>query len=75
MSCLACDLAEGRRDLPGGRIHDTRHWIVQHSIGPLGVGTLVVKPRRHVLFESAGDPPCSEVEAFADRARGLFRSS
>lgn len=47
--CLACDLAEGRLDLPGGRIAETDLWLVEHCIGPLGVGTLVVKPRRHVL--------------------------
>ena len=46
--CLACDLSEGRRELPGGRIFATDHWVVEHCIGPLGVGTLVVKPFRHV---------------------------
>ena len=46
--CLACDLTEGRRNLPGGRIFATDHWVVEHCIGPLGVGTLVVKPFRHV---------------------------
>jgi diadenosine tetraphosphate (Ap4A) HIT family hydrolase len=47
--CLACDLAEGRKELPGGVIHDTDHWLVEHCVGPLGVGTLIVKPRRHVV--------------------------
>jgi diadenosine tetraphosphate (Ap4A) HIT family hydrolase len=47
--CLACDLAEGRQPLPGGRVDETPHWIVEHTIGPLGVGTLIVKPRRHVV--------------------------
>ena len=47
--CLACDLTGGRRDLPGGRIHATAHWVVEHCIGPLGVGTLIVKPMRHCL--------------------------
>jgi diadenosine tetraphosphate (Ap4A) HIT family hydrolase len=47
--CLACDLADGRIPLPGGRIHQTEHWLVEHCIGPLGLGTLIVKPRRHVL--------------------------
>jgi diadenosine tetraphosphate (Ap4A) HIT family hydrolase len=47
--CLACDLAEGRIDLPGGRIFETDLWIVEHCVGPLGIGTLVVKPKRHVL--------------------------
>lgn len=49
MSCLACDLAEGRIDLPGGRIDETGRWLVEHSVGPLGLGTLIVKPKRHVL--------------------------
>lgn len=47
--CLACDLASGRKELPGGRVHATEHWIVEHCLGPLGVGTLIVKPRRHVV--------------------------
>jgi diadenosine tetraphosphate (Ap4A) HIT family hydrolase len=46
--CLACDLAAGRRELPGGVIHETDAFLVEHCIGPLGVGTLLVKPRRHV---------------------------
>jgi ATP adenylyltransferase len=46
---MACDLAEGRRDLPGGRIHETDGWIVEHCVGPLGLGTLIVKPKRHVV--------------------------
>ena len=46
--CLACDLTDGRRPLPGGRIHETKSWLVEHCVGPLGVGTLVVKPFRHV---------------------------
>jgi diadenosine tetraphosphate (Ap4A) HIT family hydrolase len=47
--CLACDLAEGRVPLPGGNLLDSGRWLVEHCIGPLGVGTLVVKPLRHVL--------------------------
>lgn len=47
--CLACDLYEGRLPLPGGLIHETRHWAVEHCVGPLGVGTLIVKPKRHVV--------------------------
>ena len=47
--CLACDLAEGRRPLPGGRLLTEGGWIVEHCVGPLGVGTLIVKPERHVV--------------------------
>lgn len=45
--CLACDLSAGRRELPGGRIYTSRFWMVEHCIGPLPVGTLICKPRRH----------------------------
>ncbi|HIP97130.1 MAG TPA: HIT family protein [Anaerolineae bacterium] len=47
--CLACGLADGSLDLPGGRIYATAHWVVEHCIGPLGVGTLIVKPFRHCV--------------------------
>ena len=46
--CLACDLAAGREPLPGGLIAETTHWRVENCVGPLGVGTLLVKPKRHV---------------------------
>ncbi|MCU1427339.1 MAG: hypothetical protein JWL83_1339, partial [Actinomycetia bacterium] len=46
--CMACQLADGRRPLPGGQIFRTDHWLVEHCVGPLGLGTLVVKPERHV---------------------------
>jgi diadenosine tetraphosphate (Ap4A) HIT family hydrolase len=34
--------------LPGGVIHETKHWLVEHCVGPLSVGTLILKPKRHV---------------------------
>jgi diadenosine tetraphosphate (Ap4A) HIT family hydrolase len=46
--CVACALSRGERDLPGGLIYRTRWWLVEHCIGPLGLGTLIVKPERHV---------------------------
>ena len=46
--CLACELTQGVRELPGGLIHSTKYWRVEHCVGPLGVGTLIVKPVRHV---------------------------
>jgi diadenosine tetraphosphate (Ap4A) HIT family hydrolase len=48
VDCVACELSRGERDLPGGLIHRTRFWLVEHCIGPLGLGTLIVKPERHV---------------------------
>ena len=47
--CLACDLTAGRKDLPGGRIYANKHWVVESCVGPLPVGTLIIKPLRHVL--------------------------
>lgn len=46
---MACDLASGAERLVGGTIHRSRHWTVEHCVGPLGVGTLIVKPLRHVV--------------------------
>ncbi len=48
-TCLACRLTAGDEPLPGGRIWATDHWVVEHCIGPLGVGALIVKPLRHCL--------------------------
>jgi diadenosine tetraphosphate (Ap4A) HIT family hydrolase len=48
VGCLACDLADGRVPLPGGVIYEGGYWLVEHCVGPLGIGTLIVKPRRHV---------------------------
>lgn len=46
--CWVCDLtaADG---VPGGLIHQTVHWVVDHCVGPLGIGTLIVRPKRHVV--------------------------
>jgi diadenosine tetraphosphate (Ap4A) HIT family hydrolase len=53
--CIACDLSAGRRPLPGGVVHATDRWRVEHCVGPLGVGTLIVKPARHVVQVAALD--------------------
>jgi len=47
--CLACDVISGSVVAPGGRILETEQWVVDHCVGSLGVGTLIVKPYRHVL--------------------------
>lgn len=46
--CLGCDLLAKRVALPGGVIVDTGTWVVNHCVGPLNIGTLIVAPRRHV---------------------------
>ena len=46
--CPTCEsIAAG--SAPGGCIHETAHWYVDHCVGPLGVGTLIVKPKRHIV--------------------------
>lgn len=47
--CLACALTSGAVPLPGGTVLRGAHWVVEHCVGPLGLGALVVKPVRHVL--------------------------
>ncbi|MCQ4042645.1 hypothetical protein ACFOSC_24610 [Streptantibioticus rubrisoli] len=47
--CLACDLIVGKAPLPGGNVLRTESWVVEHCVGPLGLGTVVVKPARHVV--------------------------
>jgi diadenosine tetraphosphate (Ap4A) HIT family hydrolase len=49
VECLACELIEHPERIPGGRIATIGQWVVEHCIGPLGVGTVVVKPVRHVI--------------------------
>ncbi len=56
VGCMACDLMAGRMTVPGGSIHETTCWRVEHCIGPLGVGTLIVKPKRHVTAVAALAP-------------------
>jgi diadenosine tetraphosphate (Ap4A) HIT family hydrolase len=70
--CLACDLAEGRVDLPGGEILVTEHWIVEHCVGPLGVGTLIVKPKRHVVHVwQLAEEEAAELGPLLRRATGV----
>lgn len=47
--CLGCELISGVASVPGGFVCETKHWVVNHCVGPLGLGTLMVAPRRHVV--------------------------
>ncbi len=49
VGCMGCDLLAGRRDLPGGIVHETVSWVVNHAVGPMNLGTLIVGPRAHVV--------------------------
>ena len=72
ISCLACDLASGRVRLPGGQIHRTQHWVVEHTVGPLNVGTLIVKPIRHVVHVADLTPEeASELGPLLEETAGV----
>lgn len=47
--CLGCEIATGRRHVPGGIVHQTSRWIVNHAVGRLNLGTLIIAPRDHVV--------------------------
>ena len=49
LKCYACDLIAGRLPLVGGQIYESKYWVIEHCMGPLGLGSLIVKPRHHVL--------------------------
>jgi ATP adenylyltransferase len=49
LGCLGCDLLSGRRELPGGVVHETRSWVVNHAVGSMNLGTLVLSPRDHIV--------------------------
>lgn len=46
--CWVCEMTAAG-SVPGGAIHETDGWIVDHCVGPLGIGTLIVRPKRHVV--------------------------
>jgi ATP adenylyltransferase len=49
VGCLGCDLLAGRRVLPGGIVHQTGGWVVNHVVGSMNLGTLIVGPKEHVV--------------------------
>jgi hypothetical protein len=70
--CLSCDLIAGRRPLPGGVTYGGDGWVVEHCVGPLGAGTVVVLPVRHVVHVAdlnAADGSGARAAAAADRGR------
>jgi len=70
-TCLACRLTAGDEPLPGGRIWATAHGVVEHCIGPLGVGALIVKPLRHCLH--FGDLTPDEAQALGPLLQRVSR--
>jgi ATP adenylyltransferase len=47
--CIGCDFANDVTAPPGGFLLRTERWMLNHCIGPLGLGTLVLAPVRHVV--------------------------
>jgi diadenosine tetraphosphate (Ap4A) HIT family hydrolase len=65
-------LTEGRSPLPGGLIDETDGWRVEHTVGPLGVGTLIVKPKRHIIHVAdLNEEEASELGPLIHRAAAL----
>jgi diadenosine tetraphosphate (Ap4A) HIT family hydrolase len=46
--CMACDVLAGLIEAPGGVIHESEHWSVDHAFPRWIRGWLIVKPKRHV---------------------------
>lgn len=69
--CEACELSDGRSLLPGGLIHRQHGWRVEHCVGPLGLGTLIVKPERHVT--AVGDLTVEEATGLGPLLRSTSR--
>jgi ATP adenylyltransferase len=62
VGCLGCDLLAGRRDLPGGIVYQTGSWVVNHVVGPMNLGTLIVGPREHIeAVADLGDIAAAEL--------------
>ena len=49
MECSGCDLAAVWLDPPSGILHQTTSWVVNHVVGSMNLGTLIVGPREHIV--------------------------
>jgi ATP adenylyltransferase len=69
--CLGCDFLAGRRAPPGGIVHQTGGWVVNHVVGPMNLGTLIVGPKEHVV--AVGDLDDAAVAEFGPVLRDTAR--
>ena len=73
-NCLACDILSGKRELPGGFILQTDFWSLESCVGPFPVGTLLLKPIRHVLsFSQLTEKEAGEFGPLLQRASAVIR--
>jgi diadenosine tetraphosphate (Ap4A) HIT family hydrolase len=72
---MACQLTAGERELAGGRIFQTDHWVVEHCVGTLGVGALILKPLRHIVaLADMSDAEAAELGPLMQRASSIIRA-
>jgi diadenosine tetraphosphate (Ap4A) HIT family hydrolase len=75
LECMACQLTAGERELAGGRIFQTDHWVVEHCVGTLGVGALILKPLRHIVaLADMSDAEAAELGPLMQRASSIIRA-
>jgi diadenosine tetraphosphate (Ap4A) HIT family hydrolase len=75
LDCMACQLTAGERDLLGGRIFQTENWVVEHCIGTLGVGTLILKPLRHIVgLADMSDAEAADLGLLMQRATSIIKA-
>jgi diadenosine tetraphosphate (Ap4A) HIT family hydrolase len=72
---MACQLTAGERELVGGSIFRTDHWVVEHCIGTLGVGTLILKPLRHIVgLADMSDAEAADLGPLMQRATSIIKA-
>jgi diadenosine tetraphosphate (Ap4A) HIT family hydrolase len=75
LECMACQLAAGERELIGGCIFRTEYWVVEHCVGTLGVGTLILKPLRHIVgLADMSDAEAADLGPLMQRATSIIRA-
>jgi hypothetical protein len=52
---IACGCVVDGVPLPGGLVHATGRWRVEHCLGPPGLGTWIVTSKRHAVAVGALD--------------------
>jgi diadenosine tetraphosphate (Ap4A) HIT family hydrolase len=72
---MACQLIAGERELVGGRIFQSECWVVEHCIGTLGVGTLILKPLRHIVaLADMSEAEAADLGPLIRRATSIIRA-